>query len=75
MTISDVELMRWLEAVFWPMVRIGGVLATAPVLGARACVGANCRRIVVRGPRDDTRAKKLEDTRRWRRRVDLCVGF
>lgn len=35
MTVTDTQLIAWLEAVFWPMVRIGGVLATAPVIGAR----------------------------------------
>jgi len=35
MTVTDTQLVAWIEAVFWPMVRIGGVLATAPVLGAR----------------------------------------
>ncbi|MDH4457257.1 MAG: flagellar biosynthetic protein FliR [Nevskia sp.] len=35
MNFTDTQLIAWLEAVFWPMVRIGGVLATAPVLGAR----------------------------------------
>lgn len=35
MTFTDTQLIAWLEAWFWPMVRIGGVLATAPVLGGR----------------------------------------
>lgn len=35
MTFTDTLLIAWLEAWFWPMVRIGGVLATAPVLGGR----------------------------------------
>lgn len=34
-TVTDTQLIAWLQAIFWPMVRIGGVLATAPVLGAR----------------------------------------
>ncbi len=35
MTFTDAQLIAWLQAWFWPMVRIGGVLATAPVLGGR----------------------------------------
>ena len=35
MTFTDTQLIAWLEAWFWPMVRIGGVLASAPVIGAR----------------------------------------
>ncbi len=35
MTFTDTQLIAWLEDWFWPMVRIGGVLATAPVLGGR----------------------------------------
>lgn len=35
MTFSDAQVLGWIEAWFWPLVRIGGVLATAPVLGAR----------------------------------------
>lgn len=35
MTITDTQLLAWLHAFLWPLVRIGGVLATAPVLGAR----------------------------------------
>ena len=35
MTFTDTQLIAWLQAWFWPMVRIGGVLATAPVLGGR----------------------------------------
>lgn len=35
MTFTDTQLVAWLQLWFWPMVRIGGVLATAPVLGGR----------------------------------------
>lgn len=35
MTFSDAQIIGWLESWFWPLVRIGGVLAVAPVLGAR----------------------------------------
>lgn len=35
MIVTDVQLLGWLHALLWPLVRIGGVLATAPVLGAR----------------------------------------
>ncbi|WP_022975047.1 flagellar biosynthetic protein FliR [Nevskia ramosa] len=35
MTFSDAQIIGWLESWFWPLVRIGGVLAIAPVLGAR----------------------------------------
>jgi flagellar biosynthetic protein FliR len=34
-TLTDTQLLGWLHAMLWPLVRIGGVLATAPVLGAR----------------------------------------
>lgn len=35
MTFSDAQIIGWLESWFWPLVRIAGVLAIAPVLGAR----------------------------------------
>lgn len=35
MHLTDVELLRWLQHTFWIFARIGGVLMTAPVLGAR----------------------------------------
>lgn len=35
MTFTDAQLLGWIQAFLWPMVRIGGVLASAPVLGAR----------------------------------------
>lgn len=35
MTITDAELMAWLQHYFWTFTRIGGVLMSAPVLGAR----------------------------------------
>lgn len=35
MTFSDAQLQDWLQAAFWPFVRIGGVMMTAPVIGER----------------------------------------
>jgi len=35
MTLSDAQLLAWIEALFWPLTRIAGVFAIAPVLGAR----------------------------------------
>ena len=33
MNFSDAQLQAWLQAFLWPMVRIGGLMASAPVLG------------------------------------------
>jgi len=35
MTFTDAQLLGWIEAWLWPLVRIGGLLSIAPVLGAR----------------------------------------
>lgn len=33
MTLTDAQLQAWLQAWLWPLVRIGGLMASAPVLG------------------------------------------
>ncbi len=35
MTITDTQLIAWLQQYLWPFLRIGGVFMVAPVLGAR----------------------------------------
>lgn len=35
MRISDVELLAWMQHCFWIFARVGGVMMTAPVIGAR----------------------------------------
>jgi len=34
MSFTDVQLLAWIESWYWPLVRIGGVLSVAPVLGS-----------------------------------------
>jgi len=34
--LSDVELMQWLMAWLWPLLRVGGFVMAAPVIGTRA---------------------------------------
>jgi len=33
MEFTETQILTWLQSAFWPMVRIGGVLMTAPVFG------------------------------------------
>ena len=35
MSFSDAQLMQWMQQLFWPLTRVAGLLAIAPVLGAR----------------------------------------
>ncbi len=35
MTFTDAQLLGWMEMLFWPLTRVAGLLAIAPVLGAR----------------------------------------
>ena len=46
MVFTDAQLLGWIEAWLWPLVRIGGLLAIAPVLGARL-VPARIRMVLV----------------------------
>jgi len=36
LTVTDAQLQSWLQTLIWPMVRIGGLMMAAPVIGDRA---------------------------------------
>lgn len=34
--ITDTQMLQWVAAFFWPFVRVGGMLMTAPIFGSKA---------------------------------------